>query len=1094
MINSNYGIFRGGQVTFDANTSTIHVAGAVLRDQAGRNYGFGQAGRKIAVLFGQPVANFQFVATRQSELDPPIFTIRIGAAAGQAYIAFDVAVKEIVAVSVPTGNHIVFGRVFWPAGATGMLQLQLDTTERLESRVIEALNPMSPGDMYDLGMDFSDVDFNKPLVSMSILSEFVQGELRSRSNDELHIAIFDRGNFEPNGSTLTVKPFTLLLRTPNGNGADIFRIIDTREQVDFLYDPVANFWDERIYIYVNRDTGVVGSGINYDETLGVLVAYGDVIQGMTALDQVRFVLSQQVGQIASQSPAEIELFKTALPSGFVKPVELEVPTGVENAIRIAQNIAVINGVQVRVNDQIVDLGPAPASGRRVDLLFLEVYRRIEPAPLNDNSFFTPVAGRGFLVTHTRLAVTKGVIRAVPEAALLDPMVESLGENNFAAAPQGHFRSTYLPSEDRDSWAVPIGYIVRYNQDPWSTSNVFGAGLAGNDPTRPDGKKHNVVSLDEVENIAPVVQIGGIDHDTVFGAIMDAVLRGSHPAMFGEELSKNPLQVDMVAGIPAGGTFQVGAPDGRRRQWSALPVPYWVGTNFAASSDSDADETLINYNGTDKELDIKAPTGGELWLGGVDGVQPVAHLTWVETGTPVSIVGQWVVGANKLTATAEIDQTAADYDANGTISISFQVLQNPLNHLKRVPSEIYGCSLDNVPMVAANVELGQVEIPVNAGMSLVVTPIGGDEQSGAVVAKIVVAATGADTYSVPKDYLIGGVTRSVLGCELVTVDGDPVGIKSVRVLPGNIEIKLDAAYGGTSQITFWLPLGGLIANIKSSNLAIDEVGNAVAHPAIVGGGQNTYNITLPKGKVALGFFTYVKDPTLNATHGVFVDGYLYPCIVTGIDRNLARVTLTLSNAEWLALPVERQADWELSGGVYRLAPGSYVLSLPVLMSHAPDDASQMAVTYRFRPIPFIPVPALEPGEQLMLQDRGYILGSNSSVANQATNYMCPITERFPLLSGTLKGVGAAQTEIALIDPLSIDQDGMLPFDGTPVKFDGSIRFGLGVYDPNGGYWIWLALVKYKRSLRLLVYISEDETFVVDNPDKAFLSYGLVNWVE
>ena len=184
MVNGTYGIFRGGEVTINAEFFGIDVGPTILRTSNGRNVGFGKGGRRVSVRFNQPVADFEFNATRPSDLDAPIYRIDIGPNAGHAFVAFDGEVmNDIVVIGQPSTNYVVFAKVSWPAGATQMSDLTLSFDERMESRVLLAPNPLNPGDLYRPGMDFGDISFNEPLVSLSVLSEVLQGELKSRSGN-----------------------------------------------------------------------------------------------------------------------------------------------------------------------------------------------------------------------------------------------------------------------------------------------------------------------------------------------------------------------------------------------------------------------------------------------------------------------------------------------------------------------------------------------------------------------------------------------------------------------------------------------------------------------------------------------------------------------------------------------------------------------------------------------------------------------------------------------------------------------------------------------------------------------------------------------
>src|ERR1035437_6371334 len=105
-------------------------------------------------------------------------------------------------------------------------------------------------------MDFGDVSFNEPLVSLSVLSEVLQGELKSRSGDTFSVVLITRNDIIGLNQTLTINEFTVLLRF-TANGADNFQIIDTRSPAIFTYD-VTTLIGQRIYAYVRSEERRVG--------------------------------------------------------------------------------------------------------------------------------------------------------------------------------------------------------------------------------------------------------------------------------------------------------------------------------------------------------------------------------------------------------------------------------------------------------------------------------------------------------------------------------------------------------------------------------------------------------------------------------------------------------------------------------------------------------------------------------------------------------------------------------------------------------------------------------------------------------------------
>lgn len=1096
MINGTYGIFRGGEVAINPAFFGIDVGPTILRTQDGRNIGFGRNGRRITVRFNQPVGDFEFNATRTTDLDPPIYMLNIGPNAGHAYITFDTLVmNDIVLIGVPTTGYVTFAKVSWPANCTTMDQLVLSFEERHESRIIIAPNPMNPGDLYDPGMDFGDVSFNEPLIGMSVLSEVLQGELKSRSGDRFNVVLITREDIVGLGQKLTVAPFQVMMRYLGDGGLhdDNFKIISTRTESVFTYDVTALI-GQRIYVYVNPDTGVVGSATTYSPDLGILVSYGDVPLNATGLQDVRFILATEISQANAQAGAEIELFRSAFPSGFAAPVSVQPSTVVANTVSLGKNVAVFNGIQFNVPFQQVALPEAPLVGDRLDLMFLEVWRVVEATPTTDGSFYVPLAGVGYLSTKVRVVVAPGVQYGLPEDMMQDPGVVSIGGGNYVRHPLGHFRSPYQGSYDGESWALPLSLFYRFNRDPWSYSNLSGGGLgSGGVPTRPDQKKHNFLSVDEVEIIGPVIPFKGINHQAVFGETLDMILRGAHRSQMGASslvptyYSKKPVHVDAISSTVVPGTRMMGAPDKLRRQWSAMPTSYWVGTSFVVNLDH-TDEVAQFEDGT-QTITIKSPVDGQIYLGGVSGDQPVTQITWVETGLPVILSGPWSVGVDMTASSASLDTTAPGYDPFGTISISFQVKQKPVNYLGHVPTEVYGAYVNDKAVVLADAKEESRSVMTASGLAGTITPIGGSLKCDAIKVDVVYTADGTAVIAIPAE-LEG---RQVIGVESASlVGGGNLAIRTVRLGATQHSVEFPTALAVGAQVSMRILLGGIIVNYRPKNLSLDEFASGQMFEATINGNKTSYRVLLPKGRVLKGSLGFIHELDQPLVGGAYIDGRLYPATVSGLDRNLIEVALTISTTEYNSLDAAEQAKWMLlADGSYQLVDGVYSLKLALLWSEALTQFDVFSMVYQHASLPFIPVKG---GEVFTLAHHGMLIGSSSSVANESKSYLAPVTEKFPLVRSALKGQGVATPQTTIEDLLTVGQIGAMPFDGINFEIDGKLHFDVGVMNPDGGFFVWMCLVKIGGALRLLTYVVEGDTFDVASDARAFVSYPMAHYVE
>jgi hypothetical protein len=1084
----SYGVFHGGNVTINTLQTGIDVTAMTVRTEDGRNLGFGAPGRKVVVQFGQLQSPFSFSATRPSPLDAPIYTLLISAQAGHAFVAFDAAVtNDITLIAEPTTGFIVLAKVSWPAGATALQQLSLSFDERQVSRLLTSYNPLDAQDLYTAGMRFGDAEFNKPLIAFSVLGEVLQGEVVARNSDEFNFVVARASDIEGSGPTLTVHPVRVLRRylTPQGVA---YTVIETKTDYTFTYD-VPAIIGERIYIWVNPASGEVEAGLAYIPGAGILVAYGDVPFGATGLQVVRWVLASQTTDSNPQSGTSIVVQNMTLPSGFVRPVRVSTSALVQKYLLLHQNVAVVDGVEYNIPEQPVSFPDAPTTDGRLDLLFVELYRRVEPSPPVNGEFFQAVPGGGYIVARARLVVVPGVQYADAQVLMLQPNITGLGGGTFARAADGHFFSSYADAADGKSYALPLALVYRFNQAPFADTNLTGGAAA----TRPDGKQHNFIHMDEVELPGPVLRQHGLNHAAAFGRALQAILRGAHPNKLGAATqlpwyrSKRPVQLDALAGTVLAGAHMFGAPDGARRDWSAASAVYWVGANFVANLD--ATGPVIAFEDGTRALTLNAPSGANLFLGGAGGVQPVVQLVWVSTGQPVQLTGPWTVGADAVSAVGTVDASAATFQAAGLISVSFAATQRPEAFLSNVPSQILEVTLNGAPLNAATP--GPAQNFTFNSLPAQLRPVGPVDACGAFTVNLVAVADGTSLLSVPAE--IGGV--AVIGVRSVVrvADDAVLGIKTVQLGGANHSVVLTAAVAAGDEARLELLMAGRVCNIIPENRAVTDFAEAVLHSTTVLGERPVYGVALPEGRVLRGVYNFVRVANSATVQGAFLDGYLYPATVTGVDRNFVQVNLTLSAADFAALPVTQQGKWQLDPvqGYYILNAGSFNLQLAILWSAALAPTDQLRILYAYASHPFAPIAG---GEQFELLHRGLVIASNSSAANRSPNYFAPLAEKLPGVKGAVLGLGAADPETVFNDPVTLQSRGLLPVEGTQFGIDGSVDFGLGVGTPGAGFLAWACLVKDQRNVRVLAYVSQDNAFSISDPAKAFVTYCDANYVE
>jgi len=1076
-VNGTYGVYAGGVVSKHPSADKLVVGAAIMRDKGGDNLAIGD--REISVRFGQ--AGFAATVYRPSDLDPPIFGLDLPATAGSAYVVFEPDdTREVTVVPQAANTHIVLAKVSWGANSDAMADLSLATDERTQSRVIDTPDPLAPGDLYDAGMDFGDAAFNGPLVSMSVLSEVLQAELRLRGGAQYNVVLINAGDINGLGQQVAVAPFKVFLRLVSG-GREHYRVLQTLAEATFSYD-VTQLVDERIYVWVNQDTGAVGSGTAYSTELGVLAAYADVTDGMAGCQDLLWILANEIAQANIQTGAEVELHRKARRSGFARPLAV---SGAEaaNQLDIAANLAILNGVMFPVPTQHVVLPEAPLAGVRTDLLFLEAWRVILAAPPTDGSFYVPLTGVGYVATRVRVTVAAGVAYDRAEKLMANPAVVAIGGGAYALAEGGYYKSAYGASSDGESWAVPVALVSRFNRDPYLVSNLAGGGLNNGNPTRPDDKRHDRFHQDEIEVVAPVLHFGSLNYSMLLGQVVDSVLRANHPNQMGASslvaghYSKRPLQVEAIAPEAVDGANWLGAADGIRRRWTPGADPYWVGTHFAVSGDYT--DALVTYEDGSKTLIINAPVDGHLYLGGPGSDQPVTALTWLGSGGPVGVLGPWSVGESPDSASILFDIEDPDYDPAGTVCVSYRVRQSAGSFLAHVPVTVYGAIRGATDVQLVDGAVPETRVVVADGTELR-TPVGATTKGDAVAIEKVFVANGTNAISIPLS-LAG---RAVLGPISAEILGDVVGIQTFKLGEQNHSLEFADVIVAGRQVKVVLALGGQVANYRPRNRSLDDLAIASWQELEIAGGATGYGLALPANSVLLGALGFVHQSGGNKVGGVYVDDRLYPCTYGGFDRNRVQIDLTISSAEYLALPAPEQTKWETLGGqVYQLRAGAYGLKLPLLRASSLGAQETLLLTYDYAGMPSLPVTA---DDSFKLAARGYLLASNSSIANTPEAYVDPVTEKFPSMAGELVGVDE-DPETTFRDILTLPQSGPIPLEGMDLALDGTITLGAGVVVPNGGFMAWMSLVELDGALYGLSVVSNEGAFTADDPAKAFLTY-------
>ncbi len=297
------------------------------------------------------------------------------------------------------------------------------------------------------------------------------------------------------------------------------------------------------------------------------------------------------GNLFLRDDSSAQANRLALGTGF--GLNLNSGTGVYSFARNAPVPLFLGGMRVQLfneaggaattgpaNDVTWNLSAAPASGLRVDLVWLEVWFQNvpratpvfypygavgslaatinsaeNPALVGTVGFHGGSGGDYFQLQH-RLRVTNGVNPELHQFGMSDPLVLARGGAGTAQAgytftngTKGSFAAlrdpgiwvagagdapskSALSSIDGYVYAIPVALVFRRNTAQWTHANQngtktsTGAGTwATGDSARPDGYHHDKIEKDDVLLIAPSCVTGKHDLKRIMDESFDRLLRG-----------------------------------------------------------------------------------------------------------------------------------------------------------------------------------------------------------------------------------------------------------------------------------------------------------------------------------------------------------------------------------------------------------------------------------------------------------------------------------------------------------------------------------------------------------------------------------------
>lgn len=1115
MIASTVGIFSGGHVTLDVQASAIRIGPTILRSASGENVGFGGPGRVISVHFG--TSSFGFSASFPSDLEAPIYALYLDGTAGQAFICYDHGTERDIVVSrTVSPSMTVLAKAQWPAGASTVNDISLDFSERAETRLIEADDPISAMDLYHSGMDFSDISFNKPLISMSILSQVLQGELSARSGDNFSVVLAKRQDIVALASSVLVKPVRIMMRSLV-DGVVRYRLLDTKTDFTFpLSGPMATYHGKVIHVYVDPDTGIPGCGVSQPPDT-VLVARGLVRDFYNSLAEVRYEIASEINQSNAQTGSQQKIYRESIATGFVGEVPISISEDGVN-ISLGESTVIANGVYCSVFPSSVPIGPMDqvTSGCQFDLVYLEVSQYISGSPPTDGQAFIPLSGIGYVVAEAHLKLARGldpmnVCLGMPENLMLDEKVTSRSGANFTYTPDDNWNFTGVDTDvnsySGQTYGIPLALVSRFNSAPWGATNPAGGGLVDGKPSRPDGKRHDQVHADELWVISPQASVKGVNHEQVMQKALQAILKGG--VLFGVAhqipyfISRMPTQVDYISEVPNNSSLftHVGSQDGKRLEFSALPEPYRIGQIFKLNVDTDGKVFSLVDRGVPSDytnVSVFAPEGALLSLS--EGGQPRVTLTDQLTGEAIATKSGWNVGFDSRGADAEIPSRYI-----GNICGSVEIIHNGHESLSFSPKKIHQCSIDSNLVDYVDLSHPRIETKINGNKYEWAF-----EKDRAESARVEISYVGENSnrITLSKAKSDGRNVIGVLHAKRIDTNGNTkiLGLHSARLSADNktveeVILQEPIPQGTTVYLTCALEGIRVVLDGKQSGIVRTD------HSLVWDGGLwgspgatlDTIHIPLTTNpdfdmplllSGAKFLSTEKKDSVFDVANktAIYIDGFLYPATLKSIGHTQVTVQIALTQAEYdvSALAGAATADNWIKGAdnLYRLI-GSHYIRLPICVARPLRRSETLRLVYGYHPQPFF---QMTNQDEMRIAHPGKILASNSSPSNKWQHPYAPLSERLPVVSGPSANriaPSASDVSLTMVDSLEVGQDKEPPFSGEELVLDGRFKFHAGVFDKDSGYVAWLCLAKKERWLRVFCYLNKDDGMLVKDPGMAFV---------
>lgn len=1107
-LRGQFGLYTGGVVT-KSGSNQIHISPYIINTSSIGVTGAGAdgegVGKVILLQFGQSTTSVYPERAATYSATYKLFPGSSGP--GRAWLYFDEGTLDInISIDTPKPNGIVFAKLTWNSGTTNIAGINIDTSgvNRDESYVVSSTDPASPDHLISEGFRWNPGNKNRPFANFAVLSDVVQAETKLLIGSEYFLTFATPNDIVSSSLTVSIKPCQHIGRF-SGNLFCNYNWSEHPDTPDYVYQYTFSninlVQGQTIYIAINKTTGAPYIGTSFNSSTHSLIAQSSVDPSATNLNSQEFEIVNNLGGQVKLVDTISKTIKGYYAPGFIYPVVLE---GIgSNKVLFKKNILVFDGYLKEIPDTEITFPESVNTGVRYDVCYINIWK--ESLPWTDLNYAFQVVTNFQCATYSDPFSQPGLITS--------------GSGEYVYNSNGYYEALNSDrSVDGRDYAFCLGVVRRLNKSNYSLTNENGGVF------RPDGRTHNTITSIELRAPYTVRKTS----KNLLGNAVRKILKGDlntryMPSTTNSSIyDKEHIKIDRLGNTETvTGTTRIGSLDGIRTNWSnnySREVTLFA--LFRVDLDSGSSPynfPSITYSDSSKILIIKVPDGtsGQLLMN--DFGIPIAELTWVGSGLPVEILGDWSVG-DPRNSSARLDTDHVNYVSNGEIAVAFKVnyLQDPdipSVGLTQVPSRIIDVSISgdssvlqnrfapgltkyNNPTKIRDLEDSTVIEDVDYFDSLYLQRAG-DTRKGHTFELHIVRAGNASTltdYSFSNVYTEGS-DNYTLGnlIEVIRLDTlARVPVSKFILDTGNVfKVRLGQSIANTIPLEFVFGSVGGHANkqldIAINNLSIDNVTQASIQ-SITSDGSTSYIVS--DGNIIYGVGSLNRNG-LYKQHHCYVGKDYVPCTFEGLGTNRV-VIKPLISADIYGTLTE-PSNWTLSGIQYKPSSGS-LIRYCVLKPYK-NQSTEIYIRYLYNALPFIPFKPVSgrfvyeksvTDDPIQVVDPGYIYMATDGTANDSQHISAPSERRFPTVDNvTIIGLDVDNNPPGLVSTVgNIAMIEDLFMEGSEVNFLSNYHFGVSV-DAGSGLAALLSLVKQNNVLRLLVFEKRSGDLVLDNPENAFL---------